>query len=374
MQEPMLFAVLVPTVALAFAAALRWSNGRARARAEARAAVAVAASTERAEAADRRAIAAERVLAQLEPAVVVVDGHGSITGVRSATFDRWFGAPAAGTSLADHIRPHAPAAAQGFADRLAELAVTGGAAERVLARLPARITVGDRSLVARYRLLAGEPRALLVMLDDLAATAPPVPARSPPAPTPDPAAASAARIEIDRAELEAALPRATGVPTLHALLSSWVRPPLAPRFERLARQAVALARRHGRPTPTVLTSGGALRMDDEGWRPFWAALADAVGHAATRGAEELGERRRAGKPDAVTIELGAHRHRGRLIVTVRDDGRGAPGRDGGDDVHAALGRVVRSMGGALVVEVTPGEGTLVRAAFDEARASESLVS
>jgi two-component system chemotaxis sensor kinase CheA len=181
---------------------------------------------------------------------------------------------------------------------------------------------------------------------------------------------------------------------------------MARRFERLARQVGSLSRRLGRLEPVVRTSGDELRLEHTGWQQFWLAMVHAVRNAVDHGLESAEERRLAGKPEAGVIELGVARCDGRVVFTIRDDGRGiawdlvrarAAARGLPCESHAelvqalfvdglttreevgelsgrgvglsALRDVVDAMGGSIEVESTPGQGTTFRFSFDEARAA-----
>jgi two-component system chemotaxis sensor kinase CheA len=198
---------------------------------------------------------------------------------------------------------------------------------------------------------------------------------------------------------------ATASRELQATLASWTREPLARRFERLSRQIRTLSRRLGRPEPIVVMTGETLRLDTEGWQSFWSAMVHAVRNAVDHGIESADERRRAGKPEAGTIELAAVRSGDTVSFTVHDDGRGidwervaakaadrglpcatraelvealfADGLTTRDAVTelsgrgvglSALRQTVEALAGSITVESTPGEGTTFRFSFDEHRA------
>jgi two-component system, chemotaxis family, sensor kinase CheA len=186
---------------------------------------------------------------------------------------------------------------------------------------------------------------------------------------------------------------------------------MARRFERLTRQIASLCRRMGRTEPTVRTSGDLLRLEHDGLHSFWGAMVHAVRNAVDHGIEGPEERQLAGKPEAGVIELGAERFDGRLIFTLRDDGRGidwervrreaaergmpcaihddlvralfVDGLTTRDEVTELSGRgvglsalreVVEALGGTIAVDSMPGRGTTFRFSFDEHSASATASS
>jgi len=90
------------------------------------------------------------------------------------------------------------------------------------------------------------------------------------------------------------------------------------RFPRLVRDA---SRSTGKEVEFVV-SGKQLELD----RSLLDAIGDPLVHllrnAVDHGIESPDERERAGKPRVGRIELGARRERSRVVITVRDDGRG----------------------------------------------------
>jgi two-component system chemotaxis sensor kinase CheA len=219
-------------------------------------------------------------------------------------------------------------------------------------------------------------------------------------------------VEIERSELEDVLVQAGDAPAaLREALGSWMREPVIRRFERLARQITSLARRTARPEPVVRISDGGIRLDRDGWQPFWSAMVHTARNAIDHGIESADERRRACKPEAGVIELGAVRRNGRLIITLRDDGRGiewnrvsakasarglpcathaqlvealfADGLSTRDAIGelsgrgiglSALRQAVHDLGGAIDVESTAGQGTTFRFSFEEPPASATAAA
>jgi two-component system chemotaxis sensor kinase CheA len=208
-------------------------------------------------------------------------------------------------------------------------------------------------------------------------------------------------IEIDRGDLAAAARLSTS-DALTSMLESWKREPVSRRFERLAMQASAVARRLGKPEPKVELRGNGIRLDSEGWLSFWAAMVHLVRNAVDHGIEDAAERVLAGKARMGTIVMEATRSGQLLVISVSDDGRGldwarvrerarAMGlpadderqlcdaifhdglstRETASDVSgrgvglAALAEVVREMGGEISVRSEPGQGTTMSFRFDE---------
>jgi len=64
--------------------------------------------------------------------------------------------------------------------------------------------------------------------------------------------------------------------------------------------------------------------------------------------------------DATTAEVSVGLSRGRVVIEVRDDGRGGADPRAGSGISGMRDRVA-ALDGALVVESVPGAGTLVRA-------------
>jgi len=154
----------------------------------------------------------------------------------------------------------------------------------------------------------------------------------------------------------------------------------------------------------VHITGDNLRLDRPTWRPFWAAMIHAVRNAVDHGIEPPEERRLAGKPEAGVVELSAQRHGNRIVLAIRDDGRGidwervraraaeqglpcaghadliralfvdgfttrdAAGELSGRGVGlSALRQAVQELDGEIDVESTPGTGTTFRFSFEDSR-------
>jgi signal transduction histidine kinase len=209
-------------------------------------------------------------------------------------------------------------------------------------------------------------------------------------------------LEVDPRELDAAIQLSTSR-ELSSMLESWRREPVSRRFDRLATQVAEVARRLGKPEPTVDIRSNGIRMEAAGRTAFWAAMIHVVRNAVDHGIEDEQARVAAGKPSRGQIVLSAMSDCGRLVLRVADDGRGidweqvrararamglpcATARDLSDAVFhdglstrdsvselsgrgvglAALAEVVAQLGGEVSVESTAGRGTTVIFTFDEA--------
>jgi two-component system, chemotaxis family, sensor kinase CheA len=208
-------------------------------------------------------------------------------------------------------------------------------------------------------------------------------------------------VEVERAELAGALQLSPST-ELAAMIESWTREPVVRRFERLAMQAGETARRLGKPEPRVELIGNGIRLDAEGWTPFWAALVHAIRNAVDHGLESETARVQAGKPPVGRIVMTAGHDNGQLVLCVSDDGRGidwdrvrakaaahglpcateadltaAIFHDGlstrekaselsGRGVGlSALAEVVAELGGGITVHSEPGNGTTLTFRFDD---------
>jgi two-component system chemotaxis sensor kinase CheA len=132
------------------------------------------------------------------------------------------------------------------------------------------------------------------------------------------------RIEIDDAEIQrvlAALRNNTPTAAVLKMVNAWRLEPTAVRFERVAEQAVRLARRMGKTIRVDIDDRG-LRLDPRRWAPFWSTFVHAVRNAIDHGIEEDGERIDAGKPAAGRVALSSIVENGTLRIEIRDDGRG----------------------------------------------------
>jgi two-component system chemotaxis sensor kinase CheA len=178
--------------------------------------------------------------------------------------------------------------------------------------------------------------------------------------------------------------------------------PVQRLFERLPRIVRDLSRRLGKPL-VLRTEGADVTLD----RGLLEALGDPILHAlrnaADHGVEHPEERARAGKPSTGQLAVSAQRERDRVIIDLRDDGRGfnttalrekavrqgalardeatalseeaalrlafLPGvstRDASNDISGrgvgmdAVLQSVEQLGGSVVLQSTPGQGSCIR--------------
>lgn len=94
------------------------------------------------------------------------------------------------------------------------------------------------------------------------------------------------------------------------------------RFERFQREIRVLAKRLGKPAPTVITESGGLRLPVGPWKMFWLAFVHVLRNSVDHGIESEADRQHAGKPAAGTIRMEARTTSTGLVIQVQDDGRG----------------------------------------------------
>ena len=133
------------------------------------------------------------------------------------------------------------------------------------------------------------------------------------------------RVEVAQAELDE-LVRATLARTPHDQLAQRLEElkhePAVTRFQRVKRQARALASRLGKAVPTVVCDGGGVRLPAERWAPFWSAFVHVVRNAIDHGIETPEERVAVGKPAHGKLTLRARKEGDDVTIQVSDDGRG----------------------------------------------------
>ncbi len=133
------------------------------------------------------------------------------------------------------------------------------------------------------------------------------------------------RVEVTHAEVDE-LVRAAFARTPHEKLAQMLEElkyePAVARFQRIKRQARALAGRLGKATPTVVCDGGGVRLPAARWAPFWSAFVHVMRNAVDHGIEPPEERAKEGKPPNGKITLRARQEGDHVTIQVSDDGRG----------------------------------------------------
>lgn len=450
------------------------------------------------------------VLDNVAQGFITIDLHGKMASERSAIVDRWFGTPAADTTLMGYLMPHAQTFATQLSMGLVELRDGIMPVELILYQLPSRFSAGERAFSATYTPIgnAEAPERLLVILSDVTEAVAHERAEREQkelitlfqriandrsgveeflieaahlvgalreeqdvvvqqrlvhtlkgncamygltsyaelahqvendlienqksldavqrGALVDAWKRTMSRIgwllgssrknvvQLDVAEIDALASRAqAGVLAreIVATLSDWKREPVYRRLERLARQASAVAERLNKPQPKFEIEDNGIRLDGESLAPFWAAMVHVVRNALDHGIEDPETRALSGKPESGTIGLSARRADGKLVISVRDDGRGVDWdkvrdkagkhglpnetrsdlvealftdglstRDQATDVSgrgvglAALRQVVRDLGGSIEVDSVPHQGTVFRFVLDERRAGSLITA
>jgi len=215
------------------------------------------------------------------------------------------------------------------------------------------------------------------------------------------------QLEVGRTELLTLIARARSGAHPSELvreLESWTLEPVEHRLSRLQRQAIGLARRLGKPEPTVVVNAGNVRFSSTLWASYWGAMVHVIRNAVDHGLEDAPSRVAAGKPAAGRIVLGARRSGTQLEFWVEDDGRGidwervkakaahmglpngtheelievlfADGlttREQATDLSgrgvglAAVRQSVTALNGVIAVDSALGQGAKFRFVFDEAK-------
>jgi signal transduction histidine kinase len=108
------------------------------------------------------------VLAALDEGLIVVDRSGMPSGGRSASFDRWFGAPEPGQTFAQVIARASASFAEQLADGWRQIEDGILPLPLVLAKLPTSLASYDgRSFRFAYHLLTGEHECALVVISEI---------------------------------------------------------------------------------------------------------------------------------------------------------------------------------------------------------------
>jgi len=213
-------------------------------------------------------------------------------------------------------------------------------------------------------------------------------------------------VEVEFAELSRVVDKAKqGMAgrDLAVVLTSWSHEPVTRRFERLAKHATSLAQRLGKGELEIAMSDDDIRLDTTRWTGFWSAMVHAVRNAVDHGIESPAQRAAMGKPARPKLSFAATRARGRLLISVTDDGGGiaweavrakalarglhaesqldleralfadgfstaehATETSGRGVGMAALREAVTALGGLIELDSKPGVGTTLRFMFPEA--------
>lgn len=113
-----------------------------------------------------------RVLERVDQGVYTIRLDGAMSDDRAAIGDRWFGAPAAGATLVDHLAPHNAGFARSLALGLSALRDPAMPRELALDQLPRRFAAADRIFDVAYTPIAAhgrDPEQLLVVISDVTA-------------------------------------------------------------------------------------------------------------------------------------------------------------------------------------------------------------
>jgi len=133
-------------------------------------------------------------------------------------------------------------------------------------------------------------------------------------------------IEVPEAEYSSLLARLSTEFSEHTELleqvEAWRLEPVARPLHRLAEQAKGLARRLGKGEVTTVVESGDVRLDPDGWSPFFAELVHVVRNAVDHGLEPPDERERLGKRRAGSLSLRVECRLNTLTFEIGDDGRG----------------------------------------------------
>jgi two-component system chemotaxis sensor kinase CheA len=126
----------------------------------------------------------------------------------------------------------------------------------------------------------------------------------------------------DYEAIEAALHRGDGADAVLAQLSRATAEPAELLFRRFASRLEVLARGLGKCPLEVHCEGSGLRFPKLLFAPLWAAMVHALRNIADHGLETVQERAQAKKPPRAVVEMSAERVADKLLIRLRDDGRG----------------------------------------------------
>jgi two-component system, chemotaxis family, sensor kinase CheA len=221
-------------------------------------------------------------------------------------------------------------------------------------------------------------------------------------------------MEIDDkqyAALESAVRSGEAGPALLRRVRSLKLESTGKRLQHFQEQAKRIAKRLEKTDVRVEVEDNGVRLDPRRWGAFWSAFIHAVRNAVDHGLESDEGRIAAGKPAQGRLVLRTYEEKDKLVVEIADDGRGidwstlaeravslglpaktpedleralfAEGVSTATSVTDVSGRGVgmsallegtRALGGDVLVQSTPGQGTLLRFSFPaSAKAAVSIV-
>jgi hypothetical protein len=260
-------------------------------------------------------VSSATLLDLVQDAMIIVDRAGLMIGERSAAFDRVFGAPRAGDSLARHL----------------------GLGEAQASALRGEFRRRGRIFEVRARRIEEPPGLVLVILADVTE--------------------SRERVSFDRAAFQELL-AATSAGAPRGELAERIRAlpydAASTVLGRLAQQGRAMATASGKATMAIQVDGGNVKLDGAFWEPFFRALSEAV-RMAISAIEPPRERVAAGKSEKGLVCLRTAIDEDRLVIEVSDDGRGDPESEASPSSQLALETSVRA--GATQTMVSKGHGT-----------------
>ncbi len=129
--------------------------------------------------------------------------------------------------------------------------------------------------------------------------------------------------EQDLAGLESAIARGATRAEIVETVASWRVERVAPRLERFAEHARALADKLGKaPCEVRVDVDPELRLPEERWGAFWAAFVHPLNNAVDHGLLSPEQREAAGRAEAGLLRLGGRKERDRIVIEVQDDGGG----------------------------------------------------
>lgn len=197
-------------------------------------------------------------------------------------------------------------------------------------------------------------------------------------------------------------------------VAAWRLEPTRRRLENIAEQVMSLSLRLGKGRVDIVLEDNELRTDPKYWTKFWSSLIHVIRNSVDHGIESVEERLGKNKVECGTVTLCTQVEGSKYVVSVKDDGRGIDwelirakakqvglpwesdldaqealfhvGVSSRDTVSETSGRGVgmaavreccRSLGGAIEVDSTLGEGTEFRFIFpveNMAREMHTLLS